>query len=65
MNSVGDEVTSLHVEAKGGKAELHNATKHGPPDFLLLQVSGVDQKKSPDTPLNATLSYSFQVRNWC
>ena len=44
MTNVGDEVSELRV--KPAKRNFHNVTKRGPPDYLLLDVSGRREAKS-------------------
>ncbi len=61
MQDVGEEVTKLPVTPLGSAALIRNATLHGPPDFLLLDVDAVRSKKTKMKLMNTTLSYSFKV----
>ena len=55
MANVGDDVSSLKVTAEN-PGEVPNATSHGPPDLLLIDIPGMDNH----TDKAKTLSYSFR-----
>ena len=55
MTNVGDDVSSLKVVAENPDA-IANATTHGPPDLLLIDIPGMDNH----TDEVKTLSYSFK-----
>ena len=55
MANVGDDVSSLKVTAENPD-EVPNATSHGPPDLLLIEIPGMDNH----TDKAKTLSYSFR-----
>ena len=55
MANVGDDVSSLKVTAENPDA-VYNATSHGPPDLLLIEIPGMDNH----TDKAKTLSYSFR-----
>ena len=55
MANVGDDVSSLKVTAENPD-EVPNATSHGPPDLLLIDIPGMDNH----TDKAKTLSYSFR-----
>ena len=55
MTNVGDDVSSLKVVAENPDA-IPNATTHGPPDLLLIDIPGMDNH----TDEVKTLSYSFK-----
>ena len=55
MANVGDDVSSLKVTAENPDA-VYNATSHGPPDLLLIDIPGMDNH----TDKAKTLSYSFR-----
>ena len=55
MNNVGDDVSSLKVVSENPDA-ISNATTHGPPDLLLIDIPGMDNHSDEVK----TLSYSFK-----
>ena len=55
MTDVGDDVSSLKVMAENPDA-IPNATTHGPPDLLLIDIPGMDNHSDKAK----TLSYSFK-----
>ena len=55
MTNVGDDVSTLKVVA-GNPAAIVNATLHGPPDLLLIDIPGMDNQSEEVK----TLSYSFK-----
>ena len=55
MANVGDDVSSLKVTAENPDA-VPDATSHGPPDLLLIDIPGMDNH----TKKAKTLSYSFR-----
>ncbi len=63
MSGVGEEVTKLTVKPAAPGPVVRNATKNGPPDFLLLDVGTIRSEKTKEKLMNTTLSYSFKVRN--
>jgi sodium/hydrogen exchanger-like protein 6/7 len=55
MTGVGDEVSLMKVQPTAAD-DVVNATRQGPPDFLLIQIPGAEN----ETDDNRTLSYAFK-----